>query len=553
MKIRIGNDISIRWEIFRKTAEGQEPYPLDGDNCILYTLTPYKKEEVDGFSVNGNVITWTFKGKDQKHIGSYALELVQRKGDDGMLTVDTCKAFELVSHSCEITNEDGNGIIGNTHAGDVRRIRIGKDFDIRWSIYKSEDGTVTPYNLEDKDITLRILTPYRKVIVDGYSVYGNEVVWTFKGKDQRSTGIYALELVENDGHDGMMTVDTCRAFELVAHSCAETDESGGNIEINADAIVGSISVDTVELDSRIASETVNIHSGVAVAPYMQVILQYESNIEDKSLAMPQEVGGIAKGTEVSELEGRTYNEMFDALLFPTVNPTFTAPSASIALKDYASTQEVGADAPTEDNFTTGFNAGAINLIGVKQSNRAGALIADDSFIYYNDSDSADNTNLPAVVALGSTSYKYRAAYAAGPQPKNNKGGDYGSPLAAGSVDSSAVSVNGTYPWFASTNAATSENPVVKQSLVAWNATAGSMSTGNFVLQPSGTLPQVFKLPRQIKTLQMLNTVSNQMETIGLSDYNETTEVITIGGNEVTYYVYTYKGATRGSVTLLAKF
>lgn len=279
--------------------------------------------------------------------------------------------------------------------------------------------------------------------------------------------------------------------------------------------------------------------------------EYESNIEDKSLTMPNAVGGIAKGTTVESLEGKTFNEILDDLLFPTVNPTFTAPSASIALKDYASTQEVGADAPTEDNFTTGFNAGAINLNGVKQSNRAGALIADDSFIYYNDN--ADNTTLPSVVALGSTSYKYRAAYAEGPQPKNNKGGDYGSPLAAGSVDSSAVSVNGTYPWFASTNAATSENPVVKQSLVAWNATAGSMSTGSFILQPSGTLPQVFKLPRQIKTLQMLNTVSNQMETIGLSDYNETTEVITIGGNEVTYYVYTYNGATRGSVTLLAKF
>ena len=278
---------------------------------------------------------------------------------------------------------------------------------------------------------------------------------------------------------------------------------------------------------------------------------YESAIEDKSLAMPNAVGGIAKGTKLSDIEGKTINAIFDDLLFPTVNPTFTAPSASIKFNGYAATQEVGAAAPTESQFTVGFSAGAINLNGVKQANRAGAQDTGASFIYYGDS--ADNTELPTSVALGNTSYKYRAAFAEGPQPKDNKGGDYSSPLAAGTVDSSAVTVNGTYPWFASTGSATAENPVVKQALVAWNETVGAMSTGNFTVQPSGTLAQVFKLPRQIKTLQMLNTVSGAMDTIGTGDYNETTEVIDINGTEHTYYVYTYKGSTRGEVTLLAKF
>lgn len=279
--------------------------------------------------------------------------------------------------------------------------------------------------------------------------------------------------------------------------------------------------------------------------------EYESNIEDKTLAMPNAVGGIAKGTKLSDIEGKTINAIFDDLLFPTVNPTFTAPSATIKFNGYAATQEVGAVAPVESNFSVAFNAGAINLNGVKQANRAGAQDTSSSFIYYGSS--ADNTSLPTTVALGSTSYKYRAAYAEGPQPKDNKGNNYSTPLPAGTVDSAAVTVNGTYPWFASTGSASSSNPVVKQTLVAWNATAGAMSTGNFTVQPSGTLPQVFKLPRQIKTLQMLNTVSGAMETIGTGDYAETTEVIDINGNEQTYYVYTYNGSTRGEVTLLAKF
>ena len=281
--------------------------------------------------------------------------------------------------------------------------------------------------------------------------------------------------------------------------------------------------------------------------------EYESNIEDKTLAMPNAVGGIAKGTTISALEGKTYNEMFDDLLFPTVNPTFTAPSASIAFKSYSSTQEVGATGPTASNFTVGYNAGAITLNGTKQANRGGTQDTANSFIYVNGS--ASNKTLPSKVTLGSTTFKYRAAFAEGPQPKNNKGDNYSSPLAAGTVDSSAITLNGTYPWFASTSSATSTNPVVKQSLVAWNATAGNMSTGQFTVQPSGTLPQVFKLPRQIKTLQLKNALNGQMEDVAniATDYTESTETINIGGTDVTYYVYTYKGSTRGSVTLLAKF
>ena len=277
--------------------------------------------------------------------------------------------------------------------------------------------------------------------------------------------------------------------------------------------------------------------------------KYESAIEDKTIAMTSSYGDFTKGTTVGDLEGKTYNELFDGILFPTVNPTFSSPSASIKLSGYSSIQEVGAAAPAEDNFTVSFNAGSINLNGSKQANRAGAQDLENSYIYIDN----QNKELPETVTLGNTSYYYHAAYAEGPQPKNNKGVDYSTPLSAGSVNSSAVSVNGTLPWFASTSAATAENPVVKQSLVSWNATVGNMVTPKFEVQPSGTLAQVFKLPRQLKTLQMLNTVSGNMETIGTSAYAETKENININGTDYEYFVYTYKGEDRGSVTLIAKF
>lgn len=277
--------------------------------------------------------------------------------------------------------------------------------------------------------------------------------------------------------------------------------------------------------------------------------EYESAISDKTLTTPNAVGGIAKGTKVSELEGKTFAEMFDELLFPTVNPTFTAPSASIAWKNYATTQEVGSAGPTTDNFTVGYNAGAINLNGVKQSNRGGSHDTANSFVYVNGD--AANTTLPATLALGSTKFKYRAAFNEGPQPKNNKGGNYSSPLAAGTVDSAEISVNGTFPWYASTATA---GTLTKQSLVAWNATAGSMSSGEFTVQPhTAAAPQMFKLPRKAASLQMYNTVAKAFETVALSDWTETSAEETINGNKQTYYTYSYKGDARGSVKLIVKF
>lgn len=284
--------------------------------------------------------------------------------------------------------------------------------------------------------------------------------------------------------------------------------------------------------------------------------EYVSNIEDKTLAMPSAVGGIAKGTTIEALEGKTYNEMFDDLLFPTVNPTFTAPSASIAFKSYSSTQEVGATGPTASNFTVGYNAGAITLNGTKQANRGGAQDTSNSFIYVNGS--ASNKTLPSKVTLGSTTFKYRAAFAEGPQPKNNKGGDYSTPLAAGTVDSSAITLNGTYPWYASTVGVTTSAPVAKQALVAWNATAGKMYTGDsgFTLEASGTVPQVIKVPnsRTITSMEMYDTGAEKWKAVSTSGtWTTSSETISVNGTNVTYTVYTYSGAIRGQVKLRIKF
>lgn len=270
---------------------------------------------------------------------------------------------------------------------------------------------------------------------------------------------------------------------------------------------------------------------------------YEPELTEGSTV--QDFGDIKAGTTVGDLRGRTYDQMFDAILFPTVNPTFAGPSVSLAL-DGATLREAGAAAPSLADFAVTFSRGAITLLGVQQAYRSGAQNLAGSFLYTG-GDAADRT-IPSSVALGETRYNYRAYYAAGPQPYDNKGKAYGSPLPAGYVDSNVVTVYGTLPWYATTAGSTGGDPV-KQALVRWSAAAGSMATPEFTLLPTDTCTQVISVPREITELYIKDTTSGNFILSDLTGFEKTTE--TRSGR--TYYKYTYKGAGRGSITLKIKF
>lgn len=101
-KIRIGNDIEIRWSIFARQGKGYHvPYDLMGKDVTLVVSTPFGKQTVEGVSIEGNMVRWTFYGMDQKHTGKYRLTLVENNGKVGMHTIDVCDAFHLVDCACK--------------------------------------------------------------------------------------------------------------------------------------------------------------------------------------------------------------------------------------------------------------------------------------------------------------------------------------------------------------------------------------------------------------------------------------------------------------------
>lgn len=432
----------------------------------------------------------------------------------------------------------------------MEKIRIGNDIQVRWAIYTAEKE---PYGLEGRNIAIYLTNVYGRKQIEGVTVAENVVNFTVYGKEQVHLGKYSIELVENEGSKGMHTVDVCDAFLLVKCSCqAETDQDG-KIECITLPLTSELSIgaSNIVIDDELSLESENAVQNKVITKAINELAENINTYSDKVNDATKQANDAKQQASKVQTDLNSLNlkvdDLIDELLYPVVVPILTEPSAVISLTGYNPTQEVGAAAPGAENFSTEFNPGQISLNGVKQNDRAGNLDTNNSFIYYGQN--AANVILPSEVAEGDTLYQYRAAYAEGPQPKDSKGNDYSTPLPAGYIDSTVVTVNGTWPWYASTSSASAQTPVVKQSLVRWSATAGAMSTGKFSLQPSGTLPQVFKLPRKLQTLQMLNTISGQMDTISLSDYTETTETI----NGHTYYVYTYNGSARGSVTLLAKF
>lgn len=268
------------------------------------------------------------------------------------------------------------------------------------------------------------------------------------------------------------------------------------------------------------------------------ILKYKSALAD-DIATVNALGGIPAGTTVAQLKNKTFSQLFDELIFPTVNPTFENPTASLSLKSTSTTpiiQEVGttgASVPVAESFNTIYNPGSIKIAGVKKQDRGGHLKADESFIYINNAPASKG--FPIEIPEGSIVYKYRAAYAQGPQPLDSKGNNYQTPLPAGTVDSAAVIINGVYPYFSNKN----NNKIFsKLTLTIYN----TLSVLKF--KPEGPNKHAFKIPAKytLTKVELLNTLSGKYEDYGIDKFTKTIQDIEVQGKQVSYAVYTRNDA-----------
>lgn len=301
---------------------------------------------------------------------------------------------------------------------------------------------------------------------------------------------------------------------------------------------------------------------VDLSPYAKKSdISYTTDLPD-SLVVPQTIGGINKGTKVSDLEGSTISQMFDNLLFPEVQPTIQAPSATIHFKDTFSSNgvyEVGTTAPIAANFNTSFNRGTCTVVGQANKNRAGNLDSGSSFIYYGGNTSTKT--LPAKVTLGTMQYNYHAAYAQGDTlvtSKGNKASVAPNPLPAGSVNSSNLTIFGTYPYYCNgqsassssgdSNFPTSATPDTKLPLYKWTDT---LVGAKFASEAAtGTRMQfMYSNRKKVTKVEFYNSISGKWETFDISNYNAKSGIKTysVQGTNETYNILTTTGPLSGSV------
>lgn len=101
-KVRIGNDINVRWEV---KTDGQA-VSLEGKALKLYVRSAYRKEEITTFTVEGCVVSFTYPASMQRMTGARAVILVDATEGAPRRTVCADQAFTLVAHTCEENDDD---------------------------------------------------------------------------------------------------------------------------------------------------------------------------------------------------------------------------------------------------------------------------------------------------------------------------------------------------------------------------------------------------------------------------------------------------------------
>ena len=168
------------------------------------------------------------------------------------------------------------------------RIRRGKDFKVIWSFFDC-DGK--PYLLEREFLTMYAVNSFCTFEVTDFTVDGNTVIWLFRGKDQKNLGDYTLELVKNNGEDGMIPIETVDAFTLVQYTRDEARCDCGNVKVEDVTINSSLDIDTIaslSIDTALSATSNN-----AIANF---VVTRELNKKQDTIADLETIrSGAAKG------------------------------------------------------------------------------------------------------------------------------------------------------------------------------------------------------------------------------------------------------------------
>ena len=242
-----------------------------------------------------------------------------------------------------------------------------------------------------------------------------------------------------------------------------------------------------------------------------------------TLNVTKATGGIKSG--VTYQADTPLETIFRDMLNPTENPTLTNPSATLSVNGSTLLETGSSVAKT---FTVDFNRGSINPAYGTSGKRSGEATGYS----LNDSESQSSKTFNETVTSDNKIFKATVSYAEGEQPKNSAGGNYSTPLPAGSVESNTITFEFVDAIWANTaNIAT----VAKLSLVSKGSKSRELSF------PAQTVQNVetFDIPAEwtVGKIEVKNELSGAWENCASEFTVSNTTHTDAGGNTVQYKRY----------------
>ena len=334
--------------------------------------------------------------------------------------------------------------------------------------------------------------------------------------------------------------------------------SGQAIEIEDDGT--SITTDVKKID--FTGTGVTVTEAVPGSGNIEVAISGGLGSYTNATPTPQPFPGNSPFDNIPTGEtfaNETFEAMMNKMLYPTLNPALTAPSAFLSISPGATFQEIGANVPVTLNAT--FNQGLINPQYTSASNKRSGLPNTYNFNgtgvspVVSTSLAESATTGAYTILAGANTWTNSVSFDAGVMPKDSVGGDFDPPgaLSAGTTSTISKTITGVFPVFATTS---SISTMTKQSLVGMSGYATvSLVAESF----SSADRQTVDIPiagggqagwSTINIVQFFNTFSNQWGASALSDWTTsatTHEVPTGSGNIINYTRFTNNaGYPRGA-------
>lgn len=278
--------------------------------------------------------------------------------------------------------------------------------------------------------------------------------------------------------------------------------------------------------------------------YNSLVRKYDTKIDEK-LAMPNDVGGIKKGTTAGVLSGKTFVQIFDDLLFPTIEPVSTDGTEKLTVKD-ASLVEIGAKRVITG--TTTFTQGSWTNGGTYRGE------ATNYKFSVNDTEEKSGTESSCIYSertfdVGTHTYQVEITYGAGSIPKDNKGTTYPDMQNTGNTVNTNATIKCAWPVFSSTNAKEqlTDDTIDKKILV--EGKTFDIQFGNEITNKKFS-KFIYPSTHELIKIEVYNPNSANPWITQDSSYFKTIDNITkkINGVDYTYRVWTRESAENPMLT-----